>query len=96
MLAKKVSMTLELDGIPRYFIKKKYRGTGTGNGTKKVPRYSTVYQSTVVLPTTGYKLLFLQLVAGFGSFKRVLRLVSTTSVKWIIFSFFIDLSALKI
>ena len=42
MLAKKLSMTLELDGVPRYFIKKvpRYRYSvpstdSTGNGTKK-------------------------------------------------------------
>ena len=46
MLAKKLSMTLKLDGVPRYFMKKvpRYRYSvpstdGTGNGTKKVPRY---------------------------------------------------------
>ena len=47
---KKLSMTLELDGVPRYIIKKvpQYRYSvpsteGTGNGTKKVTRYSAVY-----------------------------------------------------
>ena len=47
MLAKELSIKLELDGVPRYFIKKstavqvtaikKYRGTSNGN--KKVPRF---------------------------------------------------------
>ena len=51
MLAKKLSMTLEIDGVPRYFTKKvpRYRYSvpstdGTGTDTKKVPRYfSTRY-----------------------------------------------------
>ena len=46
MLAKKLSMTQELDGVPPYFIKKVQRyqvpsTEGTGNGTKKLPQYST-------------------------------------------------------
>ena len=43
---KKLLITLKLDGVPRYFIKKvpRYRYSvpstdGTGKGTKKVPRY---------------------------------------------------------
>ena len=46
MLAKKLSMTLKLDGVPRYFIKKvpRYRYSvpstdDTGTNTEKVPRY---------------------------------------------------------
>ena len=47
MLAKKLLMTLELDRVPRYFIKKKYRDTGTQYQVSTVP--VTVLKSTVVL-----------------------------------------------
>ena len=60
MLGNKLSMTLELDGVPRYFIKKvpRYRYSvpsteDTGNGTKKIPRYfSTWYCSTLPMRTS--------------------------------------------
>ena len=53
MLAKKLSMTLELDKVPRYFIKKVPRHRysvpitdGTGNGTKKVQYRVLKYRGT--------------------------------------------------
>ena len=61
-LQKKLSMTLELDGVPRYIIKKvsRYRYSvpstdDTGNGNKgTVPRYfSTRYCSPLLVGSKG-------------------------------------------
>ena len=46
MLAKKHSMTLKLDGVPRYFMKK-YRGSGTRYQVPTIPVLKN-YRGTLV------------------------------------------------